>query len=164
MVTLQVVQLHGHFTGAGIGSFIPGIGTALGAGIGGLTGFIAGLLGANNQKDERARQEKLAKEEASKQAEVQAKETLESHMASVKQLAEETANIRNSFFKSISSSSGISESLSTASAYIDSLQNSTGKSLESTLRDLNIKTATVPKGIERISMSRLVIRLRVGQS
>ena len=85
-------------------------------------------------------------------------------MASVKQLAEETANIRNSFFKSISSSSGISESLSTASAYIDSLQNSTGKSLESTLRDLNIKTATVPKGIERISMSRLVIRLRVGQS
>ena len=135
-------------TGAGIGSFIPGIGTALGAGIGGLTGFIAGLLGANNQKDERARQEKLAKEEASKQAEVQAKETLESHMASVKQLAEETANIRNSFFKSISSSSGISESLSTASAYIDSLQNSTGKSLESTLRDLNIKTATVPKGIE----------------
>ena len=135
-------------TGAGIGSFIPGIGTALGAGIGGLTGFIAGILGANNQKDERARQEKLAKEEASKQAEVQAKETLESHMASVKQLAEETANIRNSFFKSISSSSGISESLSTASAYIDSLQNSTGKSLESTLRDLNIKTATVPKGIE----------------
>ena len=135
-------------TGAGIGSFIPGIGTALGAGIGGLTGFIAGLLGANNQKDERARQEKLAKEEASKQAEVQAKETLESHIASVKQLAEETANIRNSFFKSISSSSGISESLSTASAYIDSLQNSTGKSLESTLRDLNIKTATVPKGIE----------------
>lgn len=135
-------------TGAGIGSFIPGIGTALGAGIGGLTGFIAGLLGANNQKDERARQEKLAKEEASKQAEVQAKETLESHMTSVKQLAEETANIRNSFFKSISSSSGISESLSTASAYIDSLQNSTGKSLESTLRDLNIKTATVPKGIE----------------
>ena len=135
-------------TGAGIGSFIPGIGTALGAGIGGLTGFIAGILGANNQKDERARQEKLAKEEASKQAELQAKETLESHMASVKQLAEETANIRNSFFKSISSSSGISESLSTASAYIDSLQNSTGKSLESTLRDLNIKTATVPKGIE----------------
>lgn len=135
-------------TGAGIGSFIPGIGTALGAGIGGLTGFIAGILGANNQKDERARQEKLAKEEASKQAEVQAKETLESHMASVKQLAEETANIRNSFFKSISSSSDISESLSTASAYIDSLQNSTGKSLESTLRDLNIKTATVPKGIE----------------
>lgn len=135
-------------TGAGIGSFIPGIGTALGAGIGGLTGFIAGILGANNQKDERARQEKLAKEEATKQAEVQAKETLESHMASVKQLAEETANIRNSFFKSISSSSGISESLSTASAYIDSLQNSTGKSLESTLRDLNIKTATVPKGIE----------------
>lgn len=135
-------------TGAGIGSFIPGIGTALGAGIGGLTGFIAGILGANNQKDERARQEKLAKEEASKQAEVQAKETLESHMASVKQLAEETANIRNSFFKSISSSSGISESLSTASAYIDSLQNSTGKSLESTLRDLKIKTATVPKGIE----------------
>lgn len=135
-------------TGAGIGSFIPGVGTALGAGIGGLAGFIAGLLGANNQKDERARQEKLAKEEASKQAELQAKETLESHMASVKQLAEETANIRNSFFKSISSSSGISESLSTASAYIDSLQNSTGKSLESTLRDLNIKTATVPKGIE----------------
>lgn len=135
-------------TGASIGSFIPGVGTALGAGIGGLTGFIAGLLEANNQKDERARQEKLAKEEASKQAEVQAKETLESHMASVKQLAEETANIRNSFFKSISSSSGISESLSTASAYIDSLQNSTGKSLESTLRDLNIKTATVPKGIE----------------
>lgn len=135
-------------TGAGIGSFIPGIGTGIGAGIGGLAGFISGLLGANNQKEERARQEKLAKEEASKQAEVQAKETLESHMASVKQLAEETANIRNSFFKSISSSSGISESLSTASAYIDSLQNSTGKSLESTLRDLNIKTATVPKGIE----------------
>lgn len=135
-------------TGAGIGSFIPGIGTAIGGGIGGLAGFIAGILGANNQKDERARQEKLAKEEASKQAEVQAKETLESHMTSVKQLAEETANIRNSFFKSISSSSGISESLSTASAYIDSLQNSTGKSLESTLRDLNIKTATVPKGIE----------------
>lgn len=135
-------------TGAGIGSFIPGVGTALGAGIGGLTGFIAGLLGANNQKDERARQEKLAKEEATKQADEQAKETLESHMASVKQLAEETANIRNSFFKSISSSSGISESLSTASAYIDSLQNSTGKSLESTLRDLNIKTASVPKGIE----------------
>lgn len=135
-------------TGAGIGSFIPGIGTGIGAGIGGLAGFISGLLGANNQKEERARQEKLAKEEASKQAEVQAKETLESHMVSVKQLAEETANIRNSFFKSISSSSGISESLSTASAYIDSLQNSTGKSLESTLRDLNIKTATVPKGIE----------------
>lgn len=135
-------------TGAGIGSFIPGIGTGIGAGIGGLAGFISGLLGANNQKEERARQEKLAKEEASKQAEEQAKETLESHMASVKQLAEETANIRNSFFKSISSSSGISESLSTASAYIDSLQNSTGKSLESTLRDLNIKTATVPKGIE----------------
>jgi hypothetical protein len=135
-------------TGAGIGSFIPGIGTGIGAGIGGLAGFISGLLGANNQKEERARQEKLAKEEASKQAEVQAKETLESHMASVKQLAEETANIRNSFFKSISSSSGISESLSTASAYIDSLQNSTGKSLESTLRDLNIKTTSVPKGIE----------------
>ena len=135
-------------TGAGIGSFIPGVGTALGAGIGGLTGFIAGLLGANNQKDERARQEKLANEEATKQADEQAKETLESHMASVKQLAEETANIRNAFFKSISSSSGISDSLSTASAYIDSLQNSTGKSLESTLRDLNIKTASVPKGIE----------------
>lgn len=135
-------------TGAGIGSFIPGVGTALGAGIGGLAGFISGLLGANNQKDERARQEKLAKEEASKQADIQAKETLESHMASVKQLAEETASIRNSFFKSISSSSGLSESLSTASAYIDSLQNSTGKSLESTLRDLNIKTSSVPKGIE----------------
>lgn len=135
-------------TGAGIGSFIPGIGTGIGAGIGGLAGFIAGLLGANNQKEERARQEKLAKEEATKQADEQAKETLESHLASVKQLAEETANIRNSFFKSISSSSGLSESLSTASAYIDSLQNSTGKSLESTLRDLNIKTASVPKGIE----------------
>lgn len=130
-------------TGALIGSVVPGLGTGLGAGIGALIGLGAGIFGVYNDTKDRNK----AKEEAEKQAKEEARANYAQQLASIKQLADENAKIRDSFFSTIKKDSNIAESISNANSYIEAVKNNSG-SIQTALKTLGVETEKVPDNVK----------------
>lgn len=130
-------------TGAMIGSVVPGLGTGVGAGIGALIGLGSSLYGIFNRENEN----KKLEEEAKKQAKEEAIATYKQQLASIKQLADENARIRDAFFSSVTKDSSLTESVSTANSYIEAVKNNSG-SLQTALKTIGVETAKVPENVK----------------
>lgn len=132
-------------TGALIGSVIPGLGTGVGAGIGALIGLGTSVYGIINRDNEN----KKLEEEAKKQAKEEARANYAQHLEAIKQLADENAKIRDSFFNTVRKDSNLSESISSANNYIEAVKNNTG-SIQTALKTLGVETAKVPENVNEL--------------
>lgn len=136
-------------TGAFIGSAVPGVGTAVGALVGGAIGLGAGMFGVISDEKEAKKREQEAKKQAVEEARKLNAEQLQQNIEAVKQLANETAQIRNSFYSTLSKDSSITDKIHNANSLIEATKNSNEGSIDRALKELNIQTASVPQNVEK---------------
>lgn len=136
-------------TGALIGSAVPGVGTAVGALVGGAIGLGAGMFSVISDEKEAKKREQEAKKQAIAEARKLNEEQLQQNIEAVKQLANETAQIRNSFYSTLSKDSSITDKIHNANSLIEATKNSNEGSIDRALKELNIQTASVPQNIEK---------------
>lgn len=129
-------------TGALIGSAVPGVGTAVGAIVGGAIGLGVGMFSVISD-------EKEAKKQAVEEARKQKAENLHQSLEAVKQLADESAQVRNTFYSTLSKDSSIADKIGNANSLIEATKNSNGGSIDLALKELNVQTASVPQNIEK---------------
>lgn len=130
-------------SGALIGSAFSPVGTLIGGGVGALIGLGTSIYDIINKENE----SKKLEEEAKKQAKEEAKANYTQRLESIKQLADENAKIRDSFFKTIQKDSNLAESISNANSYIDAIKNNTG-SIQTALKTLGVESAKVPENVK----------------
>lgn len=136
-------------TGALIGSAIPGVGTAVGALVGGAIGLGAGMFSVISDEKEAKKREQEAKKQAVEEARKQNAENLHQSLEAVKQLADESAQVRNTFYSTLSKDSSIADKIGNANSLIEATKNSNGGSIDLALKELNVQTASVPQNIEK---------------
>lgn len=136
-------------TGAFIGSAVPGVGTAVGALIGGAIGLGAGMFSVITDEKEAKKREQEAKKQAVEEARKQNAENLHQSLEAVKQLADESAQVRNTFYSTLSKDSSIADKIGSANSLIEATKNSNGGSIDLALKELNVQTASVPQNIEK---------------
>lgn len=130
-------------SGALIGSAFSPVGTLIGGGVGALIGLGTSIYDIINKENE----SKKLEEEAKKQAKEEAKANYTQQLESIKQLADENAKIRDSFFKTIQKDSNLAESISNANSYIDAIKNNAG-SVQTALKTLGVESAKVPENVK----------------
>lgn len=136
--------------GATIGSFIPipGIGTI----VGGTVGTAYGAFKGYRESKDNEKQAKQAKKEAEKQAKAEEqqyiKAMVEDYKAQVDAMAQQSSELRTSFFKSINENTSQEEALSASVAYVNALSQQNGQSLTATLKSLGANYSEIPAGIE----------------
>lgn len=136
-------------TGALIGSAVPGVGTAVGALVGGAIGLGAGMFSVISDEKEAKKREQEAKKQAVEEARKQNAENLHQSLEAVKQLADESAQVRNTFYSTLSKDSSIADKIGNANSLIEATKNSNGGSIDLALKELNVQTASVPQNIEK---------------
>lgn len=130
-------------SGALIGSAFSPVGTLIGGGVGALIGLGTSIYDIINKENEN----KKLEEEAKKQAKEEARANYAQQLASIKQLADENAKIRDSFFSTIKKDSNLAESISNANNYIEAVKNNSG-SIQTALKTLGVETAKVPDNVK----------------
>lgn len=130
-------------SGALIGSAFSPVGTLIGGGVGALIGLGTSIYDIINKENEN----KKLEEEAKKQAKEEARANYAQQLASIKQLADENAKIRDSFFSTIQKDSNLAESISNANNYIEAVKNNSG-SIQTALKTLGVETAKVPDNVK----------------
>lgn len=133
-------------TGAMLGSFGGGLGMAIGGGLGGLFGLGMGLWDNHRNTQDRKRLE----EEAKKESEKQSQELLNQQLNSIRDMSNQNAEIRNSFFKSITKDSSTLELVRGANSLIDAIRANSNVSLNTAMKTLGVETAKVPKNVENL--------------
>lgn len=133
-------------TGAMLGSFGGGLGMAIGGGLGGLFGLGMGLWDNHRNTQDRKRLE----EEAKKESEKQSQELLNQQLDSIRNMSNQNAEIRNSFFKSITKDSSTLELVRGANSLIDAVRANSNVSLNTAMKTLGVETAKVPKNVENL--------------
>ena len=132
--------------GALLGSFGGGLGMAIGGGIGGLIGLGMGLWDNHRNTQDRKRLEEEAKQESEKQSQ----ELLKQQLNSIRDMSNQNAEIRNSFFKSITKDSSTLELVRGANSLIDAIRANSNVSLNTAMKTLGVETAKVPKNVENL--------------
>lgn len=133
-------------TGAILGSFGGGLGMAIGGGLGGLFGLGMGLWDNHRNTQDRKRLEEEAKQESEKQSQ----ELLNQQLDSIRNMSNQNAEIRNSFFKSITKDSSTLELVRGANSLIDAVRANSNVSLNTAMKTLGVETAKVPKNVENL--------------
>ena len=133
-------------TGAMLGSFGGGLGMAIGGGLGGLFGLGMGLWDNHRNAQDRKRLEAEAKQESNKQSQ----ELLHQQLDSIREMSNQNAEIRNSFFKSITKDSSTLELVRGANSLIDAVRANSNVSLNTAMKTLGVETAKVPKNVENL--------------
>lgn len=133
-------------TGATIGSAVPFIGTGIGALVGGVAGLGLGLWDNHKNAQDRKRLEAEAKQESEKQSQ----ELLNQQLNSIRDMSNQNAEIRNSFFKSITKDSSTIELVRGANSLIDAIRANSNVSLDTAMKTLGVETAKVPKNVENL--------------
>lgn len=133
-------------TGAMLGSFGGGLGMAIGGGLGGLFGLGMGLWDNHRNTQDRKRLEEEAKQESEKQSQ----ELLNQQLNSIRDMSNQNAEIRNSFFKSITKDSSTLELVMGANSLIDAIRANSNVSLNTAMKTLGVETAKVPKNVENL--------------
>lgn len=133
-------------TGAMLGSFGGGLGMAIGGGLGGLFGLGMGLWDNHRNAQDRKRLEVEAKQESNKQSQ----ELLHQQLDSIREMSNQNAEIRNSFFKSITKDSSTLELVRGANSLIDAVRANSNVSLNTAMKTLGVETAKVPKNVENL--------------
>ena len=133
-------------TGAMLGSFGGGLGMAIGGGLGGLFGLGMGLWDNHRNTQDRKRLEEEAKQESEKQSQ----ELLNQQLDSIRNMSNQNAEIRNSFFKSITKDSSTLELVRGANSLIDAIRANSNVSLDTAMKTLGVETAKVPKNVENL--------------
>lgn len=133
-------------TGAMLGSFGGGLGMAIGGGLGGLFGLGMGLWDNHRNAQDRKRLEAEAKQESNKQSQ----ELLHQQLDSIREMSNQNAEIRNSFFKSITKDSSTLELVRGANSLIDAIRANSNVSLNTAMQTLGVETAKVPKNVENL--------------
>ena len=133
-------------TGAMLGSFGGGLGMAIGGGLGGLFGLGMGLWDNHRNTQDRKRLEGEAKKESEKQSQ----ELLNQQLDSIRNMSNQNAEIRNSFFKSITKDSSTLELVRGANSLIDAVRANSNVSLNTAMKTLGVETAKVPKNVENL--------------
>lgn len=133
-------------TGAMLGSFGGGLGMAIGGGLGGLFGLGMGLWDNHRNTQDRKRLEEEAKQESEKQSQ----ELLNQQLDSIRNMSNQNAEIRNSFFKSITKDSSTLELVRGANSLIDAVRANSNVSLNTAMKTLGVETAKVPKNVENL--------------
>lgn len=132
-------------TGALIGSFIPG-GTLIGAGIGAVAGFGMGLWDNHKKAEDRKRLE----EQATKEAETQSKEEFLQQQAHLREISKQNAQIRNTYFKSITKDTTLVDSVVGANSTIESIKDNSNTTVSGALSQLGIEVAKVPNNVDSL--------------
>ena len=132
--------------GATIGSAVPFIGTGIGALVGGVAGLGLGLWDNHKNAQDRKRLEEEAKQESEKQSQ----ELLNQQLNSIRDMSNQNAEIRNSFFKSITKDSSTLELVRGANSLIDAIRANSNVSLDTAIKTLGVETAKVPKDVENL--------------
>lgn len=132
-------------SGALIGSAFSPVGTLIGGGVGALIGLGTSIYDIINKENE----SKKLEEEAKKQAKEGAKANYTQQLQAIKQLADENAKIRDSFFNTISKDSSLAESISNANSYIDAIKSNSG-SVQTALKTLGVESAKVPENVKEL--------------
>lgn len=130
-------------SGATIGSAFSPIGTGVGAGIGALIGLGSSLFGIYNREAEN----KKLEEDAKKQAKEEAKELYLQKAQHIRQIAEDNKEIRNQFFKSLTTDSSLVEQIASANSLIEAVKNNSGGTIKTALKELGIETSRIPQNI-----------------
>ena len=133
-------------TGAMLGSFGGGLGMAIGGGLGGLFGLGMGLWDNHRNAQDRKRLEEEAKQESNKQSQ----ELLNQQLDSIREMSNQNAEIRNSFFKSITKDSSTLELVMGANSLIDAVRANSNVSLNTAMKTLGVETAKIPKNVENL--------------
>ena len=133
-------------TGAMLGSFGGGLGMAIGGGLGGLFGLGMGLWDNHRNAQDRKRLEAEAKQESNKQSQ----ELLHQELDSIREMSNQNAEIRNTFFKSITKDSSTLELVRGANSLIDAVRANSDVSLNTAMKTLGVETAKVPKNVENL--------------
>lgn len=145
-VNILSSTISGAFTGASIGSIFPVIGTGIGALAGSILGFGMGLFDSHRNEQDRKRLEEEAKQESEKQSQ----ELLNQQLDSIRNMSNQNAEIRNSFFKSITKDSSTLELVRGANSLIDAVRANSNVSLNTAMKTLGVETAKVPKNVENL--------------
>ena len=132
--------------GARLGSFGGGLGMAIGGGLGGLFGLGMGLWDNHRNAQDRKRLEAEAKQESNKQSQ----ELLHQQLDSIREMSNQNAEIRNSFFKSITKDSSTLELVRGANSLIDAVRANSNVSLNTAMKTLGVETAKVPNNVENL--------------
>ena len=119
---------------------------AIGGGIGGLIGLGLGLWDNHKNAQDRKRLEEEAKQESEKQSQ----ELLNQQLNSIRDMSNQNAEIRNSFFKSITKDSSTLELVRGANSLIDAIRANSNVSLDTAMKTLGVETAKVPKNVENL--------------
>ena len=130
------------FTGFTLGG-VPG------AVIGGVIGFGQGLW-ENFNKGQDIKHNRELEEEQEKQAKQEDEESFKDRLLYLKQQADETAQIRNNFYKTITKDSPIQSDIVNGNALLEATKNTTNGTIESAMSSLGIAMEQVPKNVENL--------------
>lgn len=130
------------FTGFTLGG-VPG------AVIGGVIGFGQGLW-ENFNKGQDIKRNRELEEEQEKQAKQEVEESFKDRLLYLKQQADETAQIRNNFYKTITKDSPIQSDIVNGNALLEATKNTTNGTIESAMSSLGIAMEQVPKNVENL--------------
>lgn len=122
------------------------IGGVPGAIIGGIIGFGQGLWENFNKGQDIKRNRELEEEQAKQEV----KESLDSRLLYLKQQDDETAQIRDNFYKTITKDSSIQSDIVNGHALLEATKNTTNGNIESAMSSLGIAMEQVPKNVENL--------------
>lgn len=125
------------------------LGGVPGAVIGGVIGFGQGLW-ENFNKGQDIKRNRELEEEQEKQAKQEVKESLDSRLLYLKEQADETAQIRDNFYKTITKDSPIQSDIVNGHALLEATKNTTNGTIESAMSSLGIAMEQVPKNVENL--------------
>lgn len=136
----------GALIGAGLGSFVPGLGTVAGAVIGGIGGMALKNWTKNLQKQEKEAEKAIQKQinEQETQEGRDMAQALSDHFAQLGQVATEA---RRSFSKAIINDDD-EQALQDSISYLNELSQSSSTSISQQLRQLGMNAQAVPQGID----------------
>ena len=125
------------------------LGGVPGAVIGGVIGFGQGLW-ENFNKGQDIKRNRELEEEQEKQAKQEVEESFKDRLLYLKQQADETAQIRNNFYKTITKDSPIQSDIVNGNALLEATKNTTNGTIESAMSSLGIAMEQVPKNVENL--------------
>ena len=125
------------------------LGGVPGAVIGGVIGFGQGLW-ENFNKGQDIKRNRELEEEQEKQAKQEDEESFKDRLLYLKQQADETAQIRNNFYKTITKDSPIQSDIVNGNALLEATKNTTNGTIESAMSSLGIAMEQVPKNVENL--------------
>lgn len=125
------------------------LGGVPGAVIGGVIGFGQGLW-ENFNKGQDIKRNRELEEEQEKQAKQEVEESFKDRLLYLKQQADETAQIRNNFYNTITKDSPIQSDIVNGNALLEATKSTTNGTIESAMSSLGIAMEQVPKNVENL--------------